>query len=167
MATPRSLQQEIAQSSPFRSLEGESTLGIVRTATLIRRAVARAVKGSGVTLAQYNVLRILRGAGARGLATLSIRDRMVDEAPGITRLIDRLEASGLVRRERSVPDRRQVTCVITAHGLDVLRTLDALVEGSRASWTGGDELTREEQEQLVRLLERVRARLDEALRQER
>mgnify|MGYP003334263724 CR=1 FL=1 len=85
----------------------------------------------------------------------------------MTRLIDRLEASGLVRRERSVPDRRQVTCVITAHGLDVLRTLDALVEGSRASWTGGDELTREEQEQLVRLLERVRARLDEALRQER
>ena len=165
MSKPRSLQQEIAQSSPFRNLAEESTLGIVRTATLIRRAVARAVKGSGLTPAQYNVLRILRGAGSHGLATLTIRDRMVDEAPGITRLLDRLEGRALVRRERAKPDRRQVNCFITAKGLEVLRKLDPAIEGE-AEWTGGDTLTKAEHRQLVKLLEKVRATLDAQLAQD-
>ncbi len=163
MTKPRSLQQEIAQSSPFRNLAQESTLGIVRTATLIRRAVGRAVKGSGLTPAQYNVLRILRGAGPTGLATLTIRDRMVDEAPGITRLLDRLETRGLVRRERAKPDRRQVNCFITPKGTELLRKLDPAIEGNSSDWTSSDSLTKTEHRQLVRLLEKVRANLEAQL----
>jgi DNA-binding MarR family transcriptional regulator len=165
MPKSRSLQHEIAQSAPFRNLAEESTLSIVRTATLIRRAVAKAVKGSGLTPAQYNVLRILRGAGASGLATLTIRDRMVDEAPGITRLLDRLESRQFVRRERAKPDRRQVNCYITAKGLDVLRKLDPVIEGD-AEWTSSDSLSKGEHRTLVKLLALVRANLEAKLAQD-
>lgn len=164
MPTRRTLQQEIHQQSPFRNLSEEATLSIVRTATLIRRAVAAAVQGSGLTPAQYNVLRILRGAGATGLPTLTIRDRMVDEAPGITRLLDRLESGGLVRRERSMPDRRQVHCFITPKGNELLRKLDPVIAGPDESGSVG--LTKTERRQLVRLLEKVRANLDPPLAQD-
>jgi len=118
------LRDDIRQSRPFRNLAEEATLSVVRTFTLIRRAVAAVVEPAGITPAQYNVLRILRGAGPAGLPTLTVRDRMVDEAPGITRLIDKLELAGFVRRERAVPDRRQVFCTITPKGLALLKRLD-------------------------------------------
>ena len=149
------LQDDLRQKSPFRNTAEEATLSIVRTATLIRRAVAGVVEQAGISPAQYNVLRILRGAGQGGLPTLTVRDRLIDEAPGITRLLDRLEAAELVRRERSTPDRRQVMCVITAQGLALLKKLDVVI--SNADETGGAGLTDKEQVQLVTLLEKVRA----------
>ncbi len=149
------LQDDIRQKSPFRNTAEEATLSIVRTATLIRRAVAGVVEQAGISPAQYNVLRILRGAGQGGLPTLTVRDRLIDEAPGITRLLDRLEAAELVRRERSTPDRRQVMCVITAKGLALLEKLDVVI--ANADETGGAGLTDKEQRQLVTLLEKVRA----------
>ena len=81
---------------------------LLRTADLARRALGAVVEEHAITPQQYNVLRILRGAGASGLPTLEIADRMIEESPGITRLLDRLEAKGLVRRERCPHDRRQV-----------------------------------------------------------
>ena len=83
------------------------------------------VEGHDITLQQYNVLRILRGAGDEGLPTLDIAERMIEHAPGVTRLIDRLEAKGLVRRQRPADDRRQVLCVATAAALALLEQLDA------------------------------------------
>ena len=151
------LADDIKQSKGFRNLAEESTLSIVRTFTLIRRAVANVVEPAGITPAQYNVLRILRGAGVGGLPTLVVRDRLVDEAPGITRLIDRLETAGLVRRERSSPDRRQVYCFITAKGLALLKKLDAVIAVGDES--GGAGLTEREQKQLIALLEKVRGAL--------
>src|SRR5205085_213467 len=106
------LQEEIAQSKPFHSLKAEVAVSILRTAALIERHFAQVVARTGVTVQQYNVLRILRGAGAEGLPTLVIRDRMIHAAPGITRLLDKLEKAGLARRERTSPDRRQVFCFI-------------------------------------------------------
>ena len=73
---------------------------LVRTADLVRRVLDAVVEPHGITLQQYNVLRILRGAGAEGLPTLEIGERMIEQAPGVTRLLDRLEAKGLVRRQR-------------------------------------------------------------------
>jgi MarR family transcriptional regulator, organic hydroperoxide resistance regulator len=149
------LQEEIRQRKGFRSPAEEASLGLVRTALLVRRAVARLVGPFGITPAQYNVLRILRGAGAAGLPTLAVRDRLLDEAPGITRLVNKLERAELLRRERSTPDRRQVICYITRRGLALLGKLDPLI--GYADETGAAGLSVKEQRALIRLLDKVRA----------
>jgi DNA-binding MarR family transcriptional regulator len=150
------IQQEIMQKRPFHSIRAEVAVSILRTAALIERHFAQVVGRSGITTQQYNVLRILRGAGDEGLPTLVIRDRMIHEAPGITRLLDKLETAGLARRERSSPDRRQVHCHITDKGLAVLDELDAAMK--EADDTAVGTLDEEEQRQLLKLLEGVRAR---------
>src|ERR687897_938950 len=94
------LQKEIRQTRPFQSRGQEAVLALMRTTDLARRVIGKVLEPYDVTAQQYNVLRILRGAGEAGLPTLDIADRMIEQAPGITRLIDRLEAKGLVRRER-------------------------------------------------------------------
>src|SRR5215216_285707 len=118
------LQAEIVQRRPFHSIKAEVAVSILRTAALLERHFAQVVARTGVTVQQYNVLRILRGAGAEGMPTLVIRDRMIHEAPGITRLLDKLEKAGLARRERTSSDRRQVFCYITDRGLAMLEELD-------------------------------------------
>jgi MarR family transcriptional regulator, organic hydroperoxide resistance regulator len=152
---PSHLQDEIRQTRPFASLEQEAYLGILRTAALLDHAVAEALKPHGITPTQYNVLRILRGAGAEGLPTLTVRARLIEEAPGITRLIDKLETAGLVQRDRTGKDRRTVRCRITTAGLDVLSRLDTDLAG----WQGpvGAGLPEErDRAQLLALLQRVR-----------
>jgi DNA-binding MarR family transcriptional regulator len=94
------------------------------------------VEPAGISVAQYNVLRILRGAGAGGLPTLAIRDRMIEEAPAITRLLDKLDAAGLVTRDRG-DDRRQVRCTISPAGLDLLAGLEAAVDAVDETVLGG------------------------------
>src|SRR5213078_2794277 len=103
-------------------------VALIRTADVVRRAVGDVVEPHGITAQQYNVLRILRGAGQDGLPTLEIAERMIEQTPGITRLIDRLESKRLVERERSSIDRRCVYCRITKAGLDLLARLDAPVQ---------------------------------------
>jgi DNA-binding MarR family transcriptional regulator len=149
------LQAEIAQRRPFHSIKAEVTVGILRTAALIERHFAQVVARTGVTVQQYNVLRILRGAGPEGLPTLVIRDRMIHAAPGITRLLDKLEKAGLARRERASPDRRQVFCYITPKGLEVLAQLDE--EMRRADDVAVGTLDEAQQRELIKLLEGVRA----------
>ena len=155
MADGNPLQEEIAQRRPFHSSGAEVVVGVLRTAAVIERYFNQVLMPRGLTIQQYNVLRILRGAGNEGLPTLTIRDRMVHEAPGITRLIDKLEQSGLVRRERSVPDRRQVFCYITPRGLELLSTLDLPVNAADDAAVA--TLSEEQQRQLVELLDAVRA----------
>lgn len=122
---PRSIQEELQQNRPFRSPREELFLALLRSAAVVRRPVAKAVEAHGLSLAQYNVLRILRGAGAPGLPTLAIRERMIEEAAGITRLIDKLEGAALVSRDRGASaDRRQVYCCITSLGLALLERVD-------------------------------------------
>jgi DNA-binding MarR family transcriptional regulator len=101
-----------------------AVLGIIRAADVLRRRGAALFEPYSITLQQYNVLRILRGARPDGLCTLTIASRMIEQAPGITRLIDRLEAKQLVVRVRSSEDRRQVWCRITPAGLRLLARLD-------------------------------------------
>lgn len=149
------LRDELKQTRPFQSPAHEAVLSILRTAAVLQRQIAGVVESSGVTLQQYNVLRILRGAGDAGLPTLAIRDRMIEEAAGITRLLDKLESAGHVSRERSTPDRRQVVCRITPAGLRVLADLDAPVEEAHVVALAG--LDDGAQRQLVDLLGAVRA----------
>jgi DNA-binding MarR family transcriptional regulator len=156
MADARSaLQQEIAQSRPFHSGGAEVSVGILRTAAVLERHYNQIVTKRGITIQQYNVLRILRGAGERGMPTLVIRDRMIHEAPGITRLLDRLEQAGLARRERQSADRRQVLCYITPAGATLLADLDA--EVAAADDAAVCMLDPEEQRLLTTLLDSVRS----------
>ncbi|MDE3153434.1 MAG: MarR family transcriptional regulator [Gemmatimonadota bacterium] len=117
--------RELQQTRPFHSIGAEAIVSLMRTASLIQRRIHAIVQREGITQPQYNVLRILRGAGDAGLPTLAIRDRMIDASPGVTRLVDRLERAGYARRRRSAPDRRQVMCHITPAGLALLARLDA------------------------------------------
>lgn len=148
-----SLQEEIRQGKPFRSLGQEAALALFRTADVIRRRFSSEVERHGVTLQQYNVLRILRGS-PDGLNTLAIADRMVERAPGITRMIDRLERKGWVTRTRGTADRRCVSVRITQPGLELLAGLDDVVNQVDADAV--QKLSSAEAEQLIGLLERMR-----------
>ena len=154
MDTPGALLDEIKQTRPFRSLGQEAVLGLFRTADMLRRSYSQLMEQHGLTLQQYNVLRILRGAGEKGLPTLAIAERMVEQTPGITRLIDRLLKKGLVVRERPPDDRRQVVCRITAEGLALLDDLD----GPAAELDDRclEILGPEDQKTLIGLLDRIR-----------
>jgi DNA-binding MarR family transcriptional regulator len=118
------LQDEIKQTKPFASLEQEAMLSIERTAALLGHQLEQALKPFGVTPTQYNVLRILRGAGERGLCRSEVRERLIAQVPDVTRLLDRLEETKLIERERDSVDRRLVNTRITSEGLDLLRRLD-------------------------------------------
>jgi DNA-binding MarR family transcriptional regulator len=120
----RALSQEIRQQKPFVSLEEEAFLGLQRTASLLLQSLGRELKGHDLTPAQYNTLRILRGAGPDALTCGEIGDRLVSPGPDVTRLLDRLEQRGLVTRLRDAEDRRIVRARITEQGLDLLALLD-------------------------------------------
>ncbi len=126
----------------------------MRTTDRVRRRIQEVVEPAGVTLQQYNVLRILRGAGAEGLPTLAIAHRMLEQTPGITRLIDRLEAKGWVRRERQQGDRRLVICRITGPGLELLAGLDEPVASADELLSA--ILSEKECQTLIQLLDRIR-----------
>jgi len=136
----------------------EAVIGLLRTTDMFRRRLTALLEPHRITPQQYNVLRILRGAGPAGLPTLEIATRMIEQAPGITRLLDRLEAKRLVRRERCPTDRRQVTCRITDGGLACLSRLQAAVDALDERVVG--PLPPAERRELVRLLDRVRLGLD-------
>lgn len=149
------LQKEIRQGKPFRSRGQEVVVALIRTADLVRRVVGRVLEPYDITVQQYNVLRILRGSGEQGLPTLEIGERMVEHAPGVTRLLDRLEVKGLVRRQRCPEDRRQVLCWLTPAGTELVERLDEPVDSADAEAVA--MLGPEEQERLLRLLDAVRA----------
>lgn len=121
------LRDELRQRKPFRSLEQEAHLNIVRTAAVLADAFEQMLKPAGITGAQYNVLRILRGAEGDGLCRNELRDRLLTRMPDVTRLLDRMEEAGLVARARDADDRRLVTTRITARGRRVVDELDAAV----------------------------------------
>lgn len=146
--------EEIRQTRPFRSVGQEATIALLRTASVVNRSLERVVQPAGLSLAQYNALRIIRGAGAAGIPTLAIRERMIDEGTTISRLVDKLEESGLIRRDRSKPDRRQVICVATAKGRQRLEGLDPRVNAADEAVMA--MLTPAQQEGLIRLLDLVR-----------
>ena len=151
------LQREILQTRPFSSPAEEAALGLLRTSDVLRRFLANVAQPQGITLQQYNVLRILRGAGPEGLPTLEIGARMIEEAPGTTRLLGRLERKGLAERHRCPKDARRVLCRITSAGLKLLQALDRPMRRASAAFfaplRGGDA------RRLIRFLDDVRSPL--------
>jgi DNA-binding MarR family transcriptional regulator len=141
------------QKLPLPSQRQAAIVMLIRATAFLREFGVGVFAEFGITNQQYNVLRILRGAVPDGLPTLDIAARMIDKTPGITRLLDRLEAKKLVRRERPAGDRRQVLCYVTKKGLEVVRDLDAPLKSVAAKALS--MLDDSEVEQLSRLLEKV------------
>lgn len=153
---PQGLQSDIQQKKPFRSIYEEAELNIVRTASILTDEMAQVLKQSGVSPQQYNVLRILKGSEPTGLCRNDVRDRMLTRMPDMTRLLDRMEEAGLVKRERSDADRRQVNTHITAAGKKILRDLETPVATAQAEQLG--HMNDRELKQLIELLTKARSR---------
>ena len=150
-----SIRDEIQQTKPFESAAEAAVVTLLGTADRVRTVLCRVTDAHDISLQQYNVLRILRGAGPKGLPTLDITARMIEHSPGITRLLDRLEARSLVRRLRCPDDRRQVLCHATEKARRLLADLDGPVaDAGRRSLAPLDAPRTAD---LIRLLDTVRA----------
>jgi DNA-binding MarR family transcriptional regulator len=150
-------REDFRQTKPFESPAQEAIVGLFRTSDLLQRRFTELVEPLGISLQQHNVLRILRGAGKGGTPTLEIADRMIEKTPGITRLLDKLEAKRLVRRERCPEDRRQVLCWITERGSQLLAELDRPMASTGAG--AMQSLTSAQLRSLISLLETIRGHL--------
>ncbi len=155
--TPR-LRNEIKQRKPFASLEQEAMLSLERTVAVLAHEFADALKPFGITPTQYNVLRILRGAGPDGLCRNEVRDRLISQVPDVTRLLDRMEEAGYIERERDAADRRLVKTHITNRGVALLAQLDRPVLAVHRHQLG--HLSRRQLESLIELLEQARGTVD-------
>lgn len=124
---PGELRQQLRQDKPFQSPEAEAFLNVVRTAAGLLDDLAAVLRPCDLSQPQYNVLRILRGAGPGGLPSGEIGARMVGRDPDVTRLVDRMEARGLVERRRDAADRRVVLVRLTPEGRRTVDALDAPV----------------------------------------
>ena len=134
------------------SPEQKALIAVLRAAGRLNRQIGAFMEAHGLTAAQYNVLRILRGAGGH-LPIMTIRDRMMSPEPSITRLVDRLEAKGLVERHRQTEDRRCVECRLTREGLSLVSELDRPVDELDQRLMS--DLTTRQQSTLAHLSDRV------------
>ena len=141
-------------TDPCISLIEEAMVGVMRTARVLEDAVELLLKQHGISAAQYNVLRILRGTGCDGLGRNEIRDRLLARMPDVTRLLDRMEEAGLVRRERDSSDRRCVPTFLTDQGRVLVDALDEPISELHRKHFG--QFSEEELQQLVELASRVR-----------
>jgi len=147
--------EDIKQQNPFRTRSKEMYLRLLHAADDLKRRTTAVIEPADVTLPQYNVLRILRGAGEEGLPTLTIGER----TPGVTRLIDRMERKGWVARRRCADDRRHIWCAITEVGLALIEPLDTSVNALDDFLLG--PLNETELVALVGYLDRIRAHANE------
>lgn len=150
------LARELKQTRPFASPVQEAVLSIKRTAALLDLRMSELMRPFGVTPTQYNVLRILRGAGTDGLPRCQIQGRLVAPVADTTRLLDRLEKTGLVARARDKDDRRIVTSRITPRGLALLDKMAAPLKEFEAKEVG--QVSDARLRSLISVLDEVRQR---------
>lgn len=152
----KTIDREIHQTKPFRSIQEQVVINLMRTSRVVEEDWLRYLKRTeGISLGQYNILRILRGARPRAVKISEIAERMITRDPDVTRLVDRLIKQGLARRRRDTDDRRVVLVEITGAGLSLLSRLDGPAgESTDAAMAG---LTVDQLRILDTLLNEVRA----------
>lgn len=121
------LREALKQSKPFESLSQEAFLNLARTYTILSDQLDRVLKPHGLSLTQYNILRMLRGAGRDGLCRNEIGRRLITRMPDVTRLLNRMEEAGLVTRIRSSEDRRLLNTILTKKAVQLVNSLDTQV----------------------------------------
>ncbi len=146
--------KELQQTKPFRHIEEEIFLNLQRAADAAMQELADVLRASGISPTQYNVLRILRGAGDAGVTCKDIAARMITRDPDITRLLDRLERRHLLTRSRAIEDRRFVAIRITDTGLALLADLDSPIEQKQIALMR--HMTKDQLNLILELLERIR-----------
>jgi DNA-binding MarR family transcriptional regulator len=139
--------------TPRQAANAEVHIAIVKAATRLMDEFAAIVKPVDLSSSQYNVLRILRGAGPDGATCGEVIDRLIQRDPDVTRLLDRLEKRGLIERGRDLEDRRVVRTRITQSGLDLLASLDDAVNDLHDRLVGN--LNEKQVADLRRLIEEV------------
>jgi MarR family transcriptional regulator, organic hydroperoxide resistance regulator len=153
---PGRLARDIKQSKPFSSPILEVYFNLLRTTDELSRATAHLLKPYDLSETQYNVLRILRGAGADGLPCSEIGARLLTHDPDVTRLVDRLERRELVARTREQRDRRVVTVRISAGGLALLEDCDLDRHVAATLTPRFAQLSSDNQQNLIHFLELLR-----------
>lgn len=148
------LREEIKKRGPFDSLEQEATLAVMRTSDLLENRLARLFREHGLTLSQYNVLRILRGEG-KPMPCLEVAHRMIQVAPAITRVVDQLLDLKLITKSQSDIDRRVFTIELTPSASCMLKKLDSPVLDLHGTLLS--KLSQPDLKALVRILEKARA----------
>ncbi len=133
---PSRLESDIQQSRPFLRRSEEALVSIMRTAAVLDHVIQDALKEFGITPTQYNVLRILRGAGKDGLCGRDVGERLISKVPDVSRLLDRMEDQGLMTRERDPVDRRHVTARATSKGLKILVQVEPTLEALERRYFG-------------------------------
>ena len=146
--------KELQQSKPFRHIEEEVFLNIQRTADAMLQELLDVLKPAGLSITQYNVLRILRGAGENGLTCKDIGARMITRDPDITRLLDRLERRNLLTRSRAKEDRRFIAIRVTPEGLALLQQLDEPIGQKQVELMR--QMSREQLGSAIEILEQLR-----------
>lgn len=154
---PTTLREELKKRGPFASLEQEATLAIMRTSDLLENRLARLLREQGLTLSQYNVLRILRGEG-KPMPCLEVAQRMIQVAPAITRVVDQLLQLNLIDKTQSDADRRVFTIELTPAAKRLLKKLDQPVLDLHASLLKG--VNRSDMKDVIRILEAIRSEID-------
>lgn len=149
------LAEEISQTKPFALLEEEAALNLVRTHEFLQQRQTDFFKQFQLTPTQYNILRILRGAGKAGVTCSQAAERMVAADPDITRLLDRLEARQLIERQRGSRDRRVVISRISAQGSALLKEIDRPLAEFHKRQLG--HIGKQRLAQLIEILESIRA----------
>lgn len=146
------VQERLKQAS-FVSPHQEAYLGLLVAADKVMRLTEEICEKHGLTAAQYNVLRILRGVYPDGHPRFEIIQRMITVAPDVTRLIDRLETMDLAVRKRSSIDRRHSLTMITEKGLAILKKMQPDVDVISAQFAA--VLTEAEAKKLASLCDKI------------
>jgi DNA-binding MarR family transcriptional regulator len=148
------LQVELKQSKPFANRGSEALLSVMRTAALLEHYLNEGLRPCGITALQYNVLRILKGAGPDGWCGRDIAERLVSKVPDVPRLLDRMERLQLLRRERDPADRRHVTARLTPKGARLLEEATATLEPATRRF---DQLDARQMQHVIDGLAEIRA----------
>lgn len=150
-----SIETDIKQATPFKTPYHRVLVNLIYTSNWVADSQMRVLKPFGLTLQQYNVLRILRGQYPNPVKVSDITERMLDKMSNASRLVDKLVAKQLVLRTECPSDRRAVDVVITDPGMALLKRLD--VHQSEWDELQGSKLTEAEAVHLSQLLDRLRS----------
>ena len=145
------LETDIHQQT-FRTEYQKAIINLIFTFNWVNEKINNHFGPFDITQQQFNILRILRGAG-QPLSTLQIRQRMLDKMSDTSRIVDRLVKKGLVKKTTCREDRRLVDILLTEKGKKLLQTMDGLNEEMESIFK---YLSQEEAQQLNSLLDKIR-----------